>query len=372
MHAALGFLLILTVHRCYPAGVPRCLQGNFIRKQIRRYSKTLCFIWLFAIVINVPLFFLTKYEQYPSNENVSNRSEELSLLVASCETEAREIWSRMYLILLLVFTYLITGIFLVVIYGQVIRIILHSTKYTDRTHHAKQYQFLSRNLLSQKKFRSSPTSSTNSSNKATHRHSLVPPIGKVKSFRNSHSSQHLQVIIMLFVVILLYIILLLPYRLLNLLFIVSNELFQNGFINEILFQWLLNIVRLLVFLNCALQPIIYMIISSRLRHAVMKFFQWKTFCHCQCSIINEDEQQQQHFQSDRRAVRAYLVQKHQHVSRPFNQPKKTNSRNDFLPPNQQQLIDYCPVTSIRAYQTPASNLSSKTPYTVTFKNSLRR
>lgn len=56
MHAALGFLLILTVHRCYPAGVPRCLQGNFIRRQIRQHFQTLIFIWIFAIVINLPLF----------------------------------------------------------------------------------------------------------------------------------------------------------------------------------------------------------------------------------------------------------------------------------------------------------------------------
>ena len=361
MHAALGFLLILTVHRCYPAGVPRCLQGNFIRKQIRRYPNTLCVIWIFAILINVPLFFLTTYQTPLSNDGI-NQTEEI--LSTSCETEAREIWSRLYLIVLLVLTYLITGIFLVIIYGQVIRIILHTKKYRDRTHLTKEFQF-----FSQEKFRPTATSSSNSSSKSPQRHSIVSPINQIKSPRTSNASQHLQVIIMLFVVILLYIILLLPYRLLNLLFIVSNELFQTGFINEILFQWLLNIVRLLVVLNCALQPIIYMIISSRLRQTVMKFFQWKTFCRCQCSISIDDQEQ---FKGENGAVQAYLVQKHQHVNRLFNQPKKVNSRNDFLPPvQQQQLIDYRPLVSMRAYP-PVSNFSGKSPYTVTFKTSLRR
>lgn len=360
MHAALGFLLILTVHRCYPAGVPRCLQGNFIRKQIRRYPNTLCIIWIFAILINVPLFFLTRYETVISHDEFNRNETNISI---NCETEAREIWSRLYLIALLVFTYLITGIFLVIIYGQVIRIILHSKKYRERTTYSKEYHF-----LSQDKFRPSGTSSSNSSTKSPQRHSIVYPINQMKTTRTYHSHQHLQVIIMLFVVILLYIILLLPYRLLNLLFIVSNEWFQNGFINEILFQWLMNIVRLLVFLNCALQPIIYMIISSRLRQTVMKFCQWKTFCRCQCGVLIDDHEQ---FKGDNRAIQAYLTQKHQHINRPLNQPKKINSRNDFLPPIQHQLIDYRPLALIRAYP-PVLNLSSKPSYTVTFKNSLRR
>ncbi len=313
MHAALGFLLILTVHRCYPAGIPRCLQGNCIRRQIRKYSETLCIIWIFSIIINLPLFFLTKYENHLFNQ--TNRSEEI--IFTTCDTEAGEIWSRTYLILLLVFTYLITGIFLVVIYGQVIRIILNSKKYTNRKnrnskHTTEQFHLLSPNMISQDKFRGSSTSSTNSSNKpqqqnssSTIRMSIVVPMNKTKCLSNSRSTQHLQVIIMLFVVILLYILLLLPYRLLNLLYIVYNQLFQDNFMNEILFQWLLNIVRLLVFLNCALQPIIYLIISSRLRHTVIRFFQFcwqKSFCSCRCSVTGEDEEQ--HYKTDNRAIQA--------------------------------------------------------------------
>jgi hypothetical protein len=384
MHGALGFLLILTVHRCYPAGVPRCLQGNFIRRQIRKYYETLCIIWLFALLINLPLFFLTKYENHLINENNNQTNQTEHIVYSTCDTEAREIWSRAYLILLLVFTYLITGIFLVVIYGQVIRIILHSKKYTNRRtrnscNTTDQFHYLSPNMISQDKFRGSLTSSTNSSNKplpqnssSITRMSMIVPMNKPKRLTNSHSTQHLQVIVMLFVVILLYILLLLPYRLLNLLYIVHNQLFQDSFMNEILFQWLLNIVRLLVFLNCALQPIIYLIISSRLRQTVIRFFQtcWeKSLCRCQCSVADEQEQ---HFKTDNRAIHAYLSQKYQHTTRLVNQPKQTTYRNiNFSLPNQNHMIEYQQSVLSRSPLT-VTHLVPKTTYTVTFKNTLRR
>ena len=293
MQAALGFLLILTLHRCYPAGVPRCLQRDLIRRQIRNHSKTSCIIWLFAILINLPLFLLTKYETY----NLANQS---NLTFASCDTEARETWSRTYLILILVLTYLITGIFLIVIYGQVIRIIVHSNKFrsTKSVKFNGQYNFLTRNFLSNEKRRQGQTSTSSLSMNAsnlqrnfrqstnTYHLSVSSQFTSEKSSSiNSRSTQHLQVIVMVFTVILLYILLLLPYRLLNLLFIVSNELFQHDFMNELFFQCLIHIVRLLVFLNCALQPIIYLIISSRLRQTVQKFFDLtvdKFCCYCRC------------------------------------------------------------------------------------------
>jgi len=384
MHAALGFLLILTVHRCYPAGVPRCLQGNLIRRQIRNYSKTLCLIWLFAVLINIPLFLLTKYEkngliQIENRTNISSHE----IFIPTCDTEAKEIWSRTYLILLLVLTYLITGIFLIVIYGQVIRIILNSNKYKNKNN-TEHYHFLSRNLIDQDNIRGIPlrtstsSASTNSLNKhqqqnstSTNRLKIILPMGKNKCSTNSHSTQHLQVIIMLFVVILLYILLLLPYRLLNLLYIVYNQLFQYNFMNEILFHWLLNTVRLLVFLNCALQPITYLIISSRLRQTVIKFLQlcWLKFCccHCQCSLLCQNEQ---HYKTDNRAIQAYLSQKHQHTNRHLNQPKNITSRNNY-PSTNAQMISYQPVPSSRSPLT-LSHIVPKTPYTVTFTNSLRR
>ncbi|UJR15311.1 hypothetical protein I4U23_002264 [Adineta vaga] len=322
MQAALGFLLILTVHRCYPAGVPSCLQGNLIRKQIRNYSLTLCLIWIFAIVINLPLFSITKYEiqSIVMQDNQSNITEKFN--VPACDTEAKELWSRAYLILLLVFTYFITGIFLIVIYGQVIRIMLITNRYTKkldeekyRHHNRKEYHFLPQNLLHQNGFRetftreskSTSSAATITLNRSKKRHSsdspVVSPMLPLETDRcstNSHSIQRLQVIIMLFIVILLYILLLLPYRLLNLLFIVYNQLFQQNFMNEILLHWLLNIVRLLVFLNCALQPIIYLIISSKLRQTVIKFLhsccykyhcQWE--CSCSCKPKSQLMQQYQ-------------------------------------------------------------------------------
>jgi hypothetical protein len=201
--------------------------------------------------------------------------------------------------------------------------------------------------------------------------SIILPMDKTKSLTNSHSTQHLQVIIMLFVVILLYILLLLPYRLLNLLFIVYNQLFQYNFMNEFLFSCLLNIVRLLVFLNCALQPIIYLIISSRLRQTVIKFFQssrQKCYCHCQCSVLC---QTQEHHKSGNRAIHAYLSQKHQHTNRPLNQPKKNNCRNNFPSANNLHVIGYQPLP-LSQPTVVLSHVVPRTPYTVTFNNSLRR
>jgi hypothetical protein len=386
MHAALGFLLILTVHRCYPAGVPRCLQRNLIRRQIRNHSETLCLIWILAILINIPLFVLTKYEknvpmQIENRTNISNET-----FISTCETEATEIWSRTYLILLLVLTYLITGIFLIVIYGQVIRIILNSKKYTNESKQNKteHYRFLLRNMASEDKLRDVPartstsSASTNSLNKHqqpnstnTARMSAILPIGKNKCSTNSHSTQHLQVIIMLFIVILLYILLLLPYRLLNLLFIVYNQLFQYNFMNEILFHWLLNIVRLLVFLNCALQPIIYLIISSRLRQTVIKFFQscwYKCYCRCQFSLLC---QSQQHYKTNTRAIQAYLSQKHQQTNHQSNHPRNIISRNKCPSANNIPMIAF---QTLPLPRTPSvvSHMVHKTPYTVTFTNSLRR
>jgi hypothetical protein len=382
MHAALGFLLILTVHRCYPAGVPRCLQRNLIRRQIRNYSKTLCFIWILAILINIPLFFLTKYEKHPLNQ-IENQTN-ITKFISTCDTEAHEIWSRTYLIFLLVLTYLITGIFLIVIYGQVIRIILNSNKYKNRRDNTEHYHFLSRNIISQEKFRAIPartstsSASTNSSNKhqqpnstSTARMSIMLPMDKTKCLTNSHSTQHIQVIIMLFIVILLYILLLLPYRLFNLLYIVYNQLFQYNFMNEILFQCLLNTVRLLVFLNCALQPITYLIISSRLKQTVIKFLQscwYKFYCHCQWPLLRKTEQ---HYKPDNRAIQAYLSQKYQHTNRLVNQPKKFICRINSPSENNVHMTGYQPLPLLRPTM-GFSHIGPKTPYTVIFTNSLRR
>ncbi|CAM4772915.1 unnamed protein product [Rotaria magnacalcarata] len=330
VHAALGFLLILTVHRCYLAGVPRCLQRNLIRRQIRNHYQTMCLIWIFAIIINLPLFTLTTYEKYSNTTMNSTTNISESVSGPSCDTEARELWSRAYLILLLVFTYLITGVFLIIIYGQVIRIILNSKKLANRTNSNKRnnnnedYHFLSRKTTNQRNnYFETPARSSSSSPQAISSNRLQQSSSKLSSpisimipmeRTNSHSAQHLQVIVMLFVVILLYILLLLPYRLLNLLFIVYNELFQQHFMNEVLFKWLLNTVRLLVFLNCALQPVIYLIISSRLRRTVLKFHQscWRRYyCQWRCSLSMRPEQ---HQQADQRVIQTYLCQRYQNIN----------------------------------------------------------
>ncbi|CAF3002733.1 unnamed protein product [Rotaria sp. Silwood2] len=386
MHAALGFLLILTVHRCYPAGVPRCLQRNLIRRQIRNHCQTLCLIWAFAILINLPLFALTKYDKnvIMTTENITNKSQIIS--EATCETEATEIWSRTYLILLLVVTYLITGFFLIIIYGQVIRIILSSKKYTNKTRQTNRnnnenYHFLSPNIINKNKFRETPartstSSATNSSNRRQQQNSrstlptsIMIPIEKTKCSSNSHSTQHLQVIIMLFVVILLYILLLLPYRLLNLLFIVYNQLFQSNLMNETLLLWLLNTVRLLVFLNCALQPIIYLIISSRLRQTVIKFLQscsYKYYCQCRCSLSLKT---QQRHKTNNRVIQTYLCQRYQNTSSQTNRQQKLICRDNNSPVNNVNIIDYQSLPLSRpTFST--KKLTSKTLYNVQFKNSL--
>ena len=377
MHAAFVFLLVLTIHRCYPAGVPRFLQGNLIRRQIRNYLQTLCILWAFAIVINLPLFAITKYETHPSNRTSSaanNTSLAQTPSESYCYTEAAEIWSRTYLILLLVCTYLITGVFLIVIYGQAIRIILASKKYAQKppqsaTIHSDHYRFLSPHNIHEKDCQSKrmvrtngrgniemlpahsmSSSSTDRSNRRfplSFMHGSTAPLvhlttgaknGLSRSPTNSHSAQHLQVIVMLFIVILLYILLLLPYRLLNLLYIVHNQIFQQTFMNEVMFEWLLNTVRLLVFLNCALQPITYLIISSRLRQTVLKLLRsWYAWnCHCRCRPgLPAARPNRQHGKSDTQAIRAYLSQKYQN-QRPDDKRQKPNLYLDARP-NQTSL-----------------------------------
>ena len=391
MHAALAFLLILTIHRCYPAGVPRFLQGDFIRRQIRNYPQTLAILWIFAILINLPLFAITKYETSQTNETIhfeNNTNLTHIISESSCFTGASEIWSRTYLILLLVCTYLITGVFLIVIYGQVIRILLTSKKYTPNSlqtasSQSDAYRYLSPNRINHqyhenflhrlhpKKSRNhppiqSPTSSTTSAGSNRRQTGNISPMPLLvrhsshKSSVNSHSVQHLQVIVMLFIVILLYILLLLPYRLLNLLYIVHNQLFQQGFINEILFQWLLNTVRLLVFLNCALQPMTYLIISSRLRQTVLKLLRlWFTcICRCHCSPTPVTVQTNQHFKSDTRAIRAYLSQKHQPANRyptRINLPYPGDQRGKQISINNLQLLAYpaTPLNSLTISRSPS-------------------
>jgi hypothetical protein len=426
MHAALAFLLVLTIHRCYPAGVPRFLQGDLIRRQIRSYTQTLAILWAFAILINLPLFAITKYETIPGNETIlteNNTNITRSTSELSCFTGATEIWSRTYLILLLVFTYLITGIFLIVIYGQVIRIILASKKYAKNPiPNNDHYRYLSRNNIQEEQYRSKLTvrrnqrgngenfaahsSSTSSTGGSTRRQQqqqqqqqqnsssmpliICKPIIQndlnKSSTTNSHSTQHLQVIVMLFIVILLYILLLLPYRLLNLLFIVHNQLFQQTFMNEILFRWLLNSVRLLVFLNCALQPIIYLIISSRLRQTVIKLLRsWFTcFCRCQCSSSSSSSsslQTERHYKSDTRAIRAYLTQKYQNTNRYQNQQKQDvhrGSRPFQTSLNNIHLIGYqgSPLTLLTRAPSPIGgsqlNINNKNRYAVSFTNGPRK
>jgi hypothetical protein len=367
MQAALGFLLILTVHRCYPAGVPRCLQGNFIRRQIRNYPRILCLIWSFAILINLPLFSITKYENNPIlvTDSITNTTQLVSS--PSCDTEANQIWSRTYLILLLILTF------------------LNSKKYTNKNdkkkqNNGQQYHFLSRNIINQEKSHEASTSSSSATSLNRHQQqnststipmSLIVPVEKSKCSTNSHSAQHLQVIIMLFIVILLYILLLLPYRLLNLLYIVYNQLFQQNFMNEIKFHWILNTVRLLVFLNCALQPIIYLIISSRLRQTVIKFLQschLKCQCQCQCSLKLKA---QQHYQNDNQAITQHLSQKRLLKNHPQNLTKKPIIREKHASVNNIHTIGYQPLPLTRL-PVVVSHTSKKTPYTVTFTNLLRK
>ena len=424
MHAALAFLLVLTVHRCYPAGVPRFLQGDLIRRQIRNYSQTLCLLWAFAVLINLPLFSITNYEKNPVNvtiqiENRTNLT--YSISEPTCFTGATEVWSRTYLILLLVLTYLITGIFLIVIYGQAIRIILASKKYASNPGRTPQpssdhFRYLSPNAIPGDAFRSKVFTRINGKSKenimAAHSSSSSSPTivavqasnrrqtGQIassltkslvlrtpieqsdlsKGSTTSHSTQHLQVIIMLFIVILLYILLLLPYRLFNLLYIVHNQIFQQSFMNEVLFRWLLNSVRLLVFLNCALQPITYLIISSRLRQTVVKFLRSWYRCsgHCQCSSAPNI---QRHYKSDQRAARTYLTQKNPLDARSQNQKRQhlyRDSRPLQTSLNNINQISYqgLPMNHLLPTRSnsPAalSRLTNRTLYTVSFMNGRRK
>jgi len=418
MHAALAFLLILTIHRCYPAGVPRFLQGDLIRRQIRSYYKTLTILWTFAILINLPLFAITKYETIHGNETITTENNtNITYLTSepSCFTGATEIWSRTYLILLLVFTYLITGIFLIVIYGQVIRIILASKKYAKNPIRSTQsnndhYRYLSPQNIQDEQYRSklivrrnprgpgetltthsSSSSSTGGSNRRQQQNTYPMPLIICKpviqndlnksSTTNSHSTQHLQVIVMLFIVILLYILLLLPYRLLNLLYIVHNQLFQQSFMNEILFRWLLNTVRLLVFLNCALQPITYLIISSRLRQTVIKLLRsgFKCFCHCQCSQSSSSSSSvlytERHYKSDTRAIRAYLSQKYQNKNR-YQNHQTQNFYRDSRPLqtslNNIHLVGYPLPRSSSPIACSKLNNNNKNRYAVSFINGPRK
>ena len=383
MHAALAFLLILTIHRCYPAGVPRFLQGDFIRRQIRNYPQTLTILWIFAILINLPLFTITKYETFHTNETIQSENQtniSFTRTESNCYTDAPEIWSRTYLILLLVCTYLITGIFLIVIYGQVIRILLASKKYTPdslqrsssngdsyrylsppNSHRGKRQNEYHGKGLHRLNPKQSPASSTTSACSNRRQPGNPSPLSLIirhssqKSPTNSHSVQHLQVIVMLFIVILLYILLLLPYRLLNLLYIVHNQLFQQNFMNETLFRWLLNTVRLLVFLNCALQPMTYLIISSRLRQTVLKLLRlWFTcFCRCHYSSSPVTLQTNRHYKSDTRAIRAYLSQKHQQTPRYPN-------RANILHHDEQRFNPTAPFNNLQLLAYPATPLNSLT------------
>jgi hypothetical protein len=391
MHAALAFLLVLTIHRCYPTGVPRFLQGDLMRRQIRRYYQTLTILWTFAILINLPLFAITKYETIQHIEMITmenNTNITYSTFELSCFTGATEIWSRTYLILLLVCTYFITGIFLIVIYGQVIRIILASKKYANNPirntgNNCDHYRYLSANDQYRSKFifqiksnrnrenlaAQSTSSLTCSSNRRQQQNDLN------QSSTNSHSTQHVQIIVMLFIVILLYILLLLPYRLLNLLYIVHNQLFQQTFMNEILFRWLLNSVRLLVFLNCALQPITYLIISSRLRQTVNKLLRswFKCFCTCQCSSTST-LQTKRHHKSDTRAIQAYLSQKH-HQTNQHQNPKIVNCYRHSRPLptslNNLYLAVYpcAPLNSLPSSRLPLPTDNNR--YPILFTNKLR-
>ncbi|CAM2698887.1 unnamed protein product [Rotaria socialis] len=366
MHAALSILLVLTIHRCYPAGVPRFLQGDFIRRQIRNHTQTLCILWVFAILITLPIFSITKYERSSQNltltdENGTNYT--FSIQQTSCLTETPELWSRAYLILLLVSTYLITGIFLIVIYGQVIRIILASNKYakdpitkaSNNNNNNDSYRFPSSNRI--KEYHHSNliarinercegeiphTHSSSSSTTESHRCQKQIPANTAlvigtpveqdelqKSLTHSHhSAQHIQVIIMLFIVIILYIILLLPYRLLNLLFIVHNKIFQQTFMNEILFGCLINVVRLLVFLNCALQPITYLIISSRLRQTVIKLLRSWYKCYCYCRFSSPSMPSSQSYRNEHQAVRTYVTQQYPYQNSYQNRQKQTLYREN--------------------------------------------
>ncbi|CAF1406054.1 unnamed protein product, partial [Didymodactylos carnosus] len=303
--------------------------GNFVRKQIRNYQTTIFLTWLFAVIINIPLIPITKYRKDDMAISLTNTT------VFSCDTEANQIWSRTYLILILVLTYLVTGTFLIVIYGQVIRLILASKKFTKTNNNTLTSMPNSRShsnnnlntVIQTPPVKYGPSGSSSSSTMSNQRGSsrgfasTIPTPHVKHSYQRSHNynghssvinpqqvsflystktqsssplpspcdtrlhTQRLQVIIMLFIVIVLYIILLLPYRLFNLLFILHYHIFEN--INELVFQWLINIVRILVFLNCALQPITYLIISSRLRQSTAKLLKICFKCHCKNQNRND-------------------------------------------------------------------------------------
>ncbi|CAF1343962.1 unnamed protein product [Rotaria magnacalcarata] len=415
MHAALSILLVLTIHRCYPAGVPRFLQGDFIRRQIRNHTQTLFILWAFAILITLPIFSITKYERNSQNFTLidgNGANYTFFRQRTSCLTGTPELWSRAYLILLLVSTYLITGVFLIVIYGQVIRIILASNKYakdpitkaSNNNNNNDSYRFPSSNRvneyhhsnlivrINERCEREIPcTCLTSSSTSGSHRcQEQIPanaalvistPVEQNELQKSSthphHSAQHIQIIVMLFIVIILYIILLLPYRLLNLLFIIHNKIFQQTFMNEILFDCLINIVRLLVFLNCALQPITYLIISSRLRQTVIKLLRSWYKCYCYCRFSLPSMPSRQNYRNDHQAVRTFVAQQYPYQSSYQNRQKQTLYRenrpiqsslnNINLASGHVRILNYA---SHR--QLPSSHTVTKSRQVVSFINGQRQ
>ncbi|XP_067126634.1 growth hormone secretagogue receptor type 1-like [Centruroides vittatus] len=213
-HGSILTILAITFERYY--AICRPLMAGYTCTKMRAMA-IIVVIWIVAISITCPMLFITEYEHTTYIDGTE---------VPVCITDMQSVWQKIYFFGVTTFLFFIPLLVLIVIYGIIAKRLVESQRV------------------------------------------LASPVA------DSQIKARKQVIFMLAAVVLCFFLCLMPFRIFTIWLLVApehqlKELGMESYYN------LLYFCRIMLYINSAVNPILYNVISSRFRDAFIRLFSCK-------------------------------------------------------------------------------------------------